>query len=572
MNHDLKLALVNVVMDGDYQYEQEIPLGLASLGSFIRQKGTSVQFHQCFASRGMNEIKRVASISADVFGFQLNMVNFNNVKSAARELKENNKDAVIVLGGPFLVMIAEDILINEQLFDFIVIGDGEYVLLELIEALENQEDDYKKIDGLVWRDKTGHVIKNALRPGATDLDILPFAARDFIMDCNRDPVDGRITESIRMFTSRGCAGTCSFCAVNDLGKATGTRRWRGRSPTNVVDELELLVNDYGVRLFNFSDSSFEDPGARGKRRTREICRQIIDRRLSLSAKIYMRCDSMKGEDDIKLLRFFKKAGIDVIIPGAEAGTDDELNYYDKPATAEDNIRTMEILRDLDLFYVLVGFIMFGPNSTKQSLLENIEFLRKYKLTDSLMQLANVLMLVPGTKLYRRLKGEDRLIESSDFSKPPKYTFIDPAAKAMASHWANLYSRFPITQELNSLQINLGNLISRMTNTMNAPILKELKNEYMELEDNFRGLSERFGDLNYEYFKESLWQIEHNCPEEKMKKMANQHFGETHKQYLPHYSRLYNEFLNKVSDCGFSMSGLVFRHFYSTATTDGTERV
>jgi len=88
----------------------------------------------------------------------------------------------------------------------------------------------------------------------------------------------------------------------------------------------------------------------------------------------MRCETMTSHEDIDLLKLYKKAGIDVVIPGAESGSDYELRYYGKRATIEDNFRTLATLRDLDLFFVLTGFIMFGPNSTKETLSANLEFI------------------------------------------------------------------------------------------------------------------------------------------------------------------------------------------------------
>ena len=276
-----------------------------------------------------------------------------------------------------------------------------------------------------------------------------------------------------MVTSRGCIGKCAFCCVNLFNKIQRGKRWRGRSPERVVDELEMLVRGYGARLFNFSDSSFEDPGQRGKERSRAICNEIIERGLSLSAKIYMRCETMRPPQDLELLQLYKASGIDVIIIGAEAGSDYELDLYQKHAKVEDNFRTANMLRQMDLFYVLVGFIMFGPYSTAETLTSNIDFLERCGLADNLMQVGNVLMLVRGSKLYHRLQEEGRVIEGEKFWQTPRYLFVDPVGEAMAKHWQNLFVRYPATREVNTLQVNLGNLVARMTNPMNRAALELL---------------------------------------------------------------------------------------------------
>lgn len=568
----IKLALLNVVMDGDYQYEQEIPLGLASIAAFLREQDYDVKIHQCFASRGEDEIETAAGVMADVYGFQLNMVNYRQVRALVKKIKSDKPESLIVLGGPFLVTLSEDILKNEPLFDVIVVGEGEYTLLELLQTLEKDIRDFSALKGVVWRNASGNIIKNELRKPVENLDELPFPARDFLEAAKTDPIDGNVVESVRFITSRGCIGKCSFCCVNLYNKVLKGKRWRGRSPEHVVDELEFLVKKYKARLFNFSDSSFEDPGNYGKQRAKAICEEIIRRKLPLSIKVYMRCETMKSHEDIELLKLYKRAGIDVIIPGAEAGSDYELRFYEKRATIGDNFRTIRLLRDLDMFYILVGFIMFGPNSTKETLLNNLKFLQECGLSDNLMQLANVLILIRDSKLFHRLKDEDRIIEAENYWESPKYRFADPIGERMSKHWTNLYSRFPTTAEINSLQVNLGNLIYRMTNPMNEEILYALQNDYLELKEGYKNIGKKVGDANSDYFKETLWQIENSCSGEQLENLAKDFFGNTYKDYIPVYSKMYNNFLSKIRQKGFGLSGLVFKHFYSSIALDGTERV
>jgi len=568
---NVDIDLLNVVEYGDYQYEQEIPLGVASIAAFLRKYNYDAIIHQVFTKKG-KDICLPFTIKSDVFGIQLNMVNYNQVKTVVKRIKEQKPNSYIILGGPFIVTLSEKILQNEPLFDAIVLGEGEYTILEFLQTISTNNTDFSHIKGLIWRSKSGNIVKNELRKPIENLDELPFPARDFLENSKKDPIDGNVVESIRFITSRGCIGKCSFCCVNLFNKYFKGKRWRGRSPKNVVNELEILVKKYKARLFNFSDSSFEDPGNYGKQRAKEICEEIIRRKLSLSIKVYMRCETMKSHEDIKLLKLYKKAGIDVIIVGAEAGSDYELKFYEKRATIEDNFRTIRLLRELDKFYVLVGFIMFGPNSTKDTLLRNLYYLQKCGLADNLMQLANVLILIRGSKLYFRLRDENRLIESNNYWFPPKYTFIDPLGERMSKHWSNLYSRFQNTKDVNTLQVNLGNLIYRMTNPMNNNILDSLYEDYLELKKSYSNISRIVGDANADYFKETLWMVEKDCSEEQLTGLADKFFEKQYGEYKKIYSKLYNNFLKKVQKNGFGLSGLVFKHFYSAIAIDGTERV
>lgn len=566
------ICIVNVVHDGDYQYEQEIPLGLATLGAFMRKQGCQVTFHQCFASRGEEQLNLAASQDAIIYGFQLNMINFLSVRKVAEKIKARRPDAIVVVGGPFLVSLAEVIFENEPLFDFVVVGEGEYTFLELVQALERNETDFSGIRGLLWRDNKGAQRKNELRLLIDDLDSIPFPARDFLDQARKDPIDGSVMESIRVITSRGCVGKCSFCCVNFYNKVHKGKVWRGRSPGHVVDELEMLSKDYGAKLFNFSDSSFEDPGHIGKIRSREICQEIINRKLPISFKIYMRCETMKSHNDIDLLMLYKQAGIDVIILGVESGSDYELNLYGKNSTMMDNIRTLKILRELDMFYVFAGFIMFGPNSTIDILRKNIKFLHEAGFADNLYILSNTLMLIRDSKLYENLKKEGRVIESGNFWELPKYTFIDDKVERVAKHWQNIISRFPATKSLNTIQINTGNLIARMTNPMNETVFHSFQDEYLQLKHSFQGLSSAFGTLQKDYFLETVRMVEEGCSDDDLKKSGVAFFDKTYNEYLPVYKELYEGFLQMITAAGFGLSGLVFEHFYSAVTVKETARI
>ncbi|HEX9060658.1 MAG TPA: radical SAM protein [Clostridia bacterium] len=566
------VGLINVVLDGDYQYEQEIPLGMGYIGSFLRKQGYNVHIHQCLASRGEEQLDSAAGIVADVYGIQLNMVNYIKTLELAKKIKSSRPDSIIVLGGPFLVAFSEMILKTEPIFDYVIIGEGEYTFLELLKTIESGTGDVSSVQGLVWRDSQGDVHKNSLRKLIENLDELPFPARDLLEEARHDPVDGGLLESVRMVSSRGCIGQCSFCCVNLYNKIQKGKTWRGRSPENVVDEIEYLYKNYSAKMYNFADSSFEDPGEIGKERAKKICEEIIRRDIPFSAKVYMRCETMKSHEDIELLKLYKKAGIDVVIIGAEAGSDYELRLYEKHASLDDNYRTAQILNELDMFYVLVGFIMFGPNSNPDTLMENIEFLYKLGFADNLMSVSNILMLVRDTKLYHLLNSEGRVIESKNVWELPKYTFIDSRAEKAAKYWENIYQKHPVTFETNKLQVNIGNVISRMTNRMNSHILDRFHNEFITFKKRYKDLSAELGNLHYNHFKKILEIVVSNHPDEMLEKVEAEFFEKEYPKYMNYYDETYSTFMDGIQDAGFGMSGLAFRHFSNAVYLSDRKRI
>ena len=136
----------------------------------------------------------------------------------------------------------------------------------------------------------------------------------------------------------------------------------------------------------------------------------------------------------------------------------------------------------------------------------------------------------------------------------------------------IFARYPQTLEVNKLQVNLGNVVARMTNAMNAPLLDALEDEYKVLKDGYRRLTEDFGTLQYRYFLQVLDSIENEASDVSLSAMSDDFFGTTYSLYLPRYQELYESFIQKVIDKGFGLSGLVFKHFLSTMATKKVERI
>ncbi len=566
-----EIIFINVVNTGDFQYEQELPIGIASNVAFLRSHRINVEIQRCFPEKGEHEIKNAAKSPAMLYAFQINMVNFKHIQKVLKEIKSRHPDSYSVCGGPFLITTYSEILQEEKNIDFIVLGEGEYTLLELAENIKKGSQNYSSIDGLIWRDPSGQVVKNKYRKLIQNLDHLPFPARDFLEDAKRDEHDNGLLESVRLVTSRGCAGNCTFCCVNLINKISGGKKWRGRSSESVVNELEYLQREYGVKVINFGDSSFDDPGSFGKKRSSQICQGIIDKGLTLSAKIYLRCETTKTPKDIELLNLYKKAGIDVIIPGVESGSDAELAFYNKRANVEDNFNILGILKKLDCFYVLPGFIMFGPNSTLESLKKNIDFLNKNGFADNLIQVSNVLMLIKGSALYNILKEEKRVIDGEKPWDIPKYSFIDTKVEKVSRVWQNLFANYPLTQKINKLQINTGNLISRMQNPMNHKVYETLFKEFNEMKNIYKDISMDLGSKMHKCFVDILHISDRNDSIDKMEKRLTEFLHTDYTSKKDMYSNCYNNFLQKIVQRGFSLSGIIFEHFTSTLVVSQKEQ-
>ena len=217
---------------------------------------------------------------------------------AAKFVKKLNGNTKVVFGGHHSSAMAEQI-VRHLPVDAVVVGEGEETFEELIRAWGNNGD-LRDVKGLVFMEGD-KLVKTARRPPIENLDMLPFPVRGEIpgdhtvaatfpsplphLKYKGKSIGSRIYAS--MATSRGCPYKCRFCSVTAFWGA----RWRRRSPRNVVDEIEILVEKHGVRHINFFDDIF----TADTERVIEICREIVRRRIEVTWDTMTRVDSVSED-------------------------------------------------------------------------------------------------------------------------------------------------------------------------------------------------------------------------------------------------------------------------------------
>jgi radical SAM superfamily enzyme YgiQ (UPF0313 family) len=190
----------------------------------------------------------------------------------ARRLKQAHPGIMVVMGGAHPSAAPEDCLADGTA-DYVVAGEGEIALAQLLTALESGGDPVS-IPG-VWAVRNGTVLHNAPAP-APDIEALPTPAYD-LLDLEKYfrldtpwhfPKSNRV---VQMITSRGCPYRCSYCHT------IHGKKYRGLDPDKVLSQIEWLARSYGVEEFLIVDDIFNFDLERAKR----ICRGIVDRRLKV---------------------------------------------------------------------------------------------------------------------------------------------------------------------------------------------------------------------------------------------------------------------------------------------------
>ena len=277
------------------------------------------------------------------------------------------------------------------------------------------------MEGIICR-KGKEIIVNPRPPLIQDLDSLPFPKRDLLKNS--------LLKYAYLSTSRGCNGNCSFCWHKRFWDQNCKTSWRGRSPDNIVLEIQQIVKEHGINRFWFIDDSFEDYDSSCPDRMWKLVQKIIDSGLNISYETYMRAEIQRklSDKDFKLL---KDSGFVGVIFGIESGNQEDLKLYQKIATVEDNYKAIEVFRKHDIA-VDIGFINFNPYSTLDRLYQNVCYLKKTGFASVLYYLVERCAVTKLSSLYDRVK-KDGLLLNEDNIVCHSYRYVDEDVGSLSKY-------------------------------------------------------------------------------------------------------------------------------------------
>lgn len=381
------------------------PLGLGYLAAVLERAGHQVaifDFGLTPRSSVDEDLAQVASFRPHLVGF----TSMTNVYHAAADLARWVKRALgcpIVFGGPHATVYPLRVL-AEPFVDYVVCGEGEETLLELVGALEGKGPNIESIHGLCYK-ANGELRQNPARPLLTDLDALPFPARH-LFDMGQYGLytpDGE--RMVTILSSRGCPFNCSYCFKGIVG-----RTYRQRSPENIIAELRCVMAEYNVRDFYFIDDLFTIDS----RRLEAFTQRVVEEGLEIRWQCLGRVDRVRPE----LLRKMYQAGCRQIHYGIESGNQRILDGVGKGITLE-QVRQAVTWTD-QAGIVAKGYFMLGlPGDTLQTIEQTITFATSLDLEEAMFSITTPF---PGTRLWDELVRKHPETEfNQNFSRAYYYT-------------------------------------------------------------------------------------------------------------------------------------------------------
>jgi anaerobic magnesium-protoporphyrin IX monomethyl ester cyclase len=347
------------------------------------------------------EIKaRIKQWAPDIVGINIPFCGWwRPAYEVASIVKNIDKNITIVLSGLHPSARAAECLSYPNI-DYVIIGEPEHTVQELARELEQRgKKDFKRIKGIGYV-KNKEIIITPPRPPIQDLDSLPFPARHllpmqtYFEAVKEIPLRGEIRKPwATVVTSRGCPFNCVFCSIHTVMG----RKWRGRSPENVVDELEQLVDTYHIEQLDFSDENM----TLDRKRMEGICDLIVKRGLDIKwfTPNGVRADTL----DEKLLTKMKKSGCEKIRVAPESGVQRVVNQVIKKSLDLKTVERAVVLCKKVGIRVGCFFVIGLIGETKEEIKQTIKFAYKLRRLGAESFIFSIATPVYGTELYEQAK-------------------------------------------------------------------------------------------------------------------------------------------------------------------------
>ena len=382
------------------------PVGLAYIAAVLQQNGIEVKIVD---AKSLNippvvVAERVEEEEPELVGVTVFTSNLKGALETCREIKEHCPYTNIVVGGPHIHPLHREV-IERDYIDFCVRGEGEITMLELAKAISSGAD-LKQVTGITFKDGED-IIVTPDRPFISDLDTLPFPARDLLPNhIYRAAIGQSWGKFAAVSASRGCPFHCNFCQV--------PRFWpvqRRRSVGNILDELEDIAGIYKIKNVRFTDETLP----LNKKWITALCQGMAER--GLNKKIAWSCDNRVDTINEDILAEMAMANCQVIFYGIEFGNQRILDFAGKGTTIAQICEVIEMTKKAGI--TPTGNFMIGyPTETRETIQDTIALAVGLDLDFASI---SIVTPFPGTELYDYCQEND-LLRTNNWEE---YSYFHP---------------------------------------------------------------------------------------------------------------------------------------------------
>ena len=442
-------------------------LGLYYLADYAGKAGYNVKV-KCYNSfDNVSELlpELIEKYKCRIVGFFVDSENLWTIKRLTPLLKKAFPNLHIILGGP---QVTGDPSATLQLIPHVicgVIGEGELPFLKLIQSKSLDQDTLETINSIIYFDTNNILKRTKPLSHKKHIDDFGFPRREkYCLD------PGKVVFS-QLISGRGCMGKCAFCFEGGQEHTNP----RIRNINSCLDEVDYLVETFGVKYISFADDTF----ILNRKRTEEFCNKMIAK---YDGKIKWFCEARADilSKNIDILPLLKQAGLVKIQLGGESGCQEILDAYNKGVTIEEIEFVTQKIAEAGIAYIFINFIIGGAFETEATFNKTLNFAKKLmRMVPGHVEISSsVYTPAPGSPMYKQPDAFGLKVIDKRILRGTSCMFV-----------------FAETEELN--QYKIWQLRNRFKN--------EISNEYSALIDDIprKQLSEIF-DLYVNFGVETPW--------------------------------------------------------------------
>lgn len=409
-----------------------LPLGILSIATYLQNNGHEVKICDREVD-GTGKLK-IGSFVPDIVA--IGSPSYEGFPDAVKMSKKFKKNNIPVIWGGQAPSLTPDLVLDSGVVDYVVMGEGEYTFLALINAISNKTP-FDTIAGLAFKDENEIVIN----PDRSFADLADFPIIDYSLVRPEKyfvPYIG-CEKMLHIYASKGCPHQCTYCYNMCLHKGV----WRPRPFDYILSEIKYLIETHGMDGVCFTDDLFGP----SQKHVNAICDSIIESGMKFAWGCNMRADNCTKEE----LQKMHDAGCRWILFGVESGSKTRQSLIKKSIELDTAQKTALDCKEIGIF-TTATFIIGFPEETEEEIKDSIEYMLAL---DADAKFPNYCGIIPKTELAEGLIKKKMWQAPQTWKEAAKFRIMDRYSDNLSKvpdrelrvilsrfYWVNIFMQYP----------------------------------------------------------------------------------------------------------------------------------